>query len=72
MVPNEGQDNALSDLQGAVVKHPQRPTGRDAAVNYFPWQEKLVAPFIATPNEDTQFEDEVTKGRKERTTLQAT
>ena len=27
----------------------------------FPWQEKLVAPLIATPNKDTQFEDKVTK-----------
>ena len=30
----------------------------------FPWHEKLLAPLIATPNEDTQFEDKVTKGRK--------
>ena len=30
----------------------------------FPWQEKLVAPLIATSNEDTQFEDEVTKREK--------
>ena len=30
----------------------------------FPWQEKLVAPLIATPNDDMQFEDEVTKREK--------
>ena len=29
-----------------------------------PWQEKLFAPLIATPNEDTQFEDKATKGEK--------
>ena len=35
--------------------------------NYvFPWQEKLVVPLIATPNEDTQFEDKVTKREKRK------
>ncbi len=38
----------------------------------FPWQEKLVATLIATPNEDTQFEDEVTKREKGKATLQVT
>jgi len=32
----------------------------------FPWQEKLVAPLIATPNEDTQLEDKVTKREKRK------
>ena len=31
---------------------------------HFPWQEKLVAPLIATPNGDTQLEDKVKKREK--------
>ena len=29
--------------------------------SFFPWQEKLVVPLIATPNGDMQCEDRVTK-----------
>ena len=32
----------------------------------FPWQEKLVAPLIATPNVAMQFEDKVTEKGRER------
>ena len=32
----------------------------------FPWQEELVAPLIATPNDDAQFEDKVTKREKKK------
>ena len=32
----------------------------------FPWQEKLLAPLIATPNEDTQLEEKVIKREKRK------
>ena len=41
-----------------------QPSCLDWRKRNFPWQEKLVAPLIATPNEDKQFEDEVTKREK--------
>ena len=43
-----------------------RLTARKLRPFAFPWQEKLVAPLIATSNWDTQFEDEVTIKEKRK------